>query len=49
MHYTFVLERKTFVALELDTNYPISYFHESRGLETDEAILERKQDFGDNR
>ncbi|CAG9533011.1 unnamed protein product [Cercopithifilaria johnstoni] len=49
VHYTFVLERKTFLALELDTNQPMSYFHESRGLETDEAILERKQDLGDNR
>uniref|UniRef100_A0A1I8ELJ2 Cation-transporting ATPase n=3 Tax=Wuchereria bancrofti TaxID=6293 RepID=A0A1I8ELJ2_WUCBA len=49
VHYTFVLERKTFLVLELDTNQPMSYFHESRGLETDEAILERKQDLGDNR
>uniref|UniRef100_A0A8R1XXK9 Cation-transporting ATPase n=1 Tax=Onchocerca volvulus TaxID=6282 RepID=A0A8R1XXK9_ONCVO len=49
VHYTFVLERKTFSALELDTNQPMSYFYESRGLETDEAILERKQDLGDNR
>lgn len=49
VHYTFVLERKTFLVLELDTNKPMSYFHESRGLETEEAILERKQDLGDNR
>uniref|UniRef100_A0A915Q1N7 Cation-transporting ATPase n=1 Tax=Setaria digitata TaxID=48799 RepID=A0A915Q1N7_9BILA len=49
VHYTFVLERKTFLALELDTNQPMSYFRESRGLETDEAILERQQNLGDNR
>ncbi|KAM3726125.1 putative manganese-transporting ATPase catp-8 [Dirofilaria immitis] len=49
VHYTFVLERKTFLALELDTNQPMSYFYESRGLETDDAILEARQDLGDNR
>ncbi|VDN02745.1 unnamed protein product [Thelazia callipaeda] len=49
IHYTFVLEKKTFVALELDTNQPMSYFQESRGLETDEAIMERRQDLGDNK
>ncbi|VDN23611.1 unnamed protein product [Gongylonema pulchrum] len=49
VHYTFDFERKTFVALELDTNQPMSFFQESRGLETDEVIMERRQILGDNR
>lgn len=48
VHYTFDEDKKTFRAFELDTNRPIAYFQDSKGLETDEAILEAKQDLGDN-
>lgn len=49
VHYTYVSERKEFIALELDMNQPMSYFQDSKGLETDEAVMERKQELGDNK
>ncbi|VDK23914.1 unnamed protein product, partial [Anisakis simplex] len=48
VHYTFDEDKKQFRSFELDTNKPMKYFQESKGLETDEAIVEAKQDLGDN-
>ncbi|VDM49613.1 unnamed protein product [Toxocara canis] len=39
VHYTYDADRKTFRAFELDTNRPMSYFQDSKGLETDEAFF----------
>lgn len=49
VHYTFDPEKKSFRAFELDTNRPMCYFLESKGLANDDAILEAKQDLCDNR
>uniref|UniRef100_A0A0N5AJ36 Cation-transporting ATPase n=1 Tax=Syphacia muris TaxID=451379 RepID=A0A0N5AJ36_9BILA len=48
VHYSFDKERKVFRSLELDSNKPMQYFHDYKGLETEEAIVEATEELGNN-
>lgn len=48
VHYSYDKDRHIFRSFELDSNRPMQYFHEYKGLETEEDIIEARQELGDN-
>jgi hypothetical protein len=48
VHYTFDDDTRRFRTVEMDTALPFRVFQDCKGLETEESVVDARQQFGDN-